>query len=53
MSAIERLLPREANNDYRGSPIALYAFCLLAVVMSGRSLIHLLKADSARGGGTG
>ena len=46
MSAVERLLPREANNDYRGSPIALYTFCVLTAVMLGRSLIHFFKGDS-------
>ena len=46
MSLLEGLLPREANNDYRGSPIALYTFCALAAIMLGRSLIHFLKGDS-------
>jgi hypothetical protein len=46
MSVLDELLPSEANNDYRGSPVALYTFCLLATVMCGRSLIHLLKDDS-------
>lgn len=43
---LERLFPRQANNDYRGSRIALYVFCLLAAVILGRSLIHFLKADA-------
>lgn len=46
MTALEGLLPRQASNDYRGRPVALYTFCLLALVMAGRSLVHLLKADS-------
>lgn len=46
MSILERLLPREANNDYRGSRIALYTFWLLTVIFLGRSLIHFLKDDS-------
>ena len=46
MSVLERLLPREAKNDYRGSPIALYTFCVLTAVMLGRSLIHSFKGDS-------
>ena len=46
MMFIEKLLPREANNDYRGSPIALYTFVVLALVMAGRSLIHFFKDDS-------
>ena len=32
MSILGRLLPREANNDYRGSRIALYTFWLLTVM---------------------
>lgn len=46
MSVLETLLPREANNDYRGGKVPFYTFCLLATVMAGRSLIHFLKADS-------
>jgi hypothetical protein len=46
MSALTTLLPREANNDYRGGPVPLYTFCLLSTVMPGRSLIHFLKDDS-------
>lgn len=46
MSVLETLLPREANNEYPGGRVPLYGFCLLATVMLGRSLIHLLKDDS-------
>lgn len=46
MSAFDRLLPREANNDYQGSAVAFYGFCVLTVVICGRSLIHFLKDDS-------
>ena len=46
MSPLETLLPKEANNDYRGGPIALYTFCALAAVMLFRSLVHFLKDDS-------
>lgn len=46
MSLLEKLVPAQANNDYRGSPVALWTFCLLAAVIAGRSLIHFLKADS-------
>jgi len=46
MSALDRLLPRQANNDYRGHPIALYGLGVLSVVFLVRSLIHLLKDDS-------
>jgi hypothetical protein len=46
MSLLERLIPREANNEYRGSRIALYTFSVLSTVMLIRSLIHFLKDDS-------
>ncbi len=46
MSVLEKILPRQANNDYRGSPIALYAFWLLMIPFVFRSLVHFLKADS-------
>ena len=39
-------MPREASNDYRGSPIALYTFGVLTAVFLTRSLIHFLKGDS-------
>jgi hypothetical protein len=46
MAILERLLPREASNDYRGSRVALYAFPLILTVMLGRGLIHFFKGDS-------
>ena len=46
VSVVDKILPRQASNDYRGSPIALYVFVLLSLVMAGRSLIHFLKDDS-------
>lgn len=46
MTTLERLLPANANNDYPGSKVALYAFPLILTVMLGRSLIHFLKDDS-------
>ena len=46
MSLLEKLVPREASNDYRGSRIAVYAFCVFLAVMLFRSLVHFLKDDS-------
>lgn len=43
---LEKLLPENANNEYRGSVVALVFFCLIAMLMFGRSLIHFLKDDS-------
>lgn len=42
---MERLLPKNANNDYQGNPIAFWGLCLLLVPMSGRSLIHPLTEE--------
>ncbi len=46
MSVFDKLLPRDANNDYRGSPIALYGFWLLMAPFTFRSFVHFLKDDS-------
>ena len=46
MTFLEKILPASANNDYRGSPIALYTFIVLCTLYTGRSLIHFLKEDS-------
>ena len=43
---LHNLFPEQANNDYRGSKIALYIFPLIALVILGRSLIHFLKSDA-------
>ena len=43
---LERIRPRQANNDYSGSPIALWAFWLLMVPLTFRSFVHFLKDDS-------
>ena len=46
MDLLERILPREANNDYSGSRIALYGFVLITGVMIFRSLVHFLFEDA-------
>jgi hypothetical protein len=43
---LERLLPTSADNDYRGSWIALYVFVVLTAATLGRSLVHLLADDA-------
>jgi hypothetical protein len=43
---LERLLPTSADNDYRGSRIALYVFVVLTAATLGRSLVHLLADDA-------
>lgn len=42
MSILERLLPREANNEYRGSRVALYALSKSAF---GHVLFHHHRGD--------
>ena len=45
MSLVNRILPANANNDYRGSPIAFYGLCLFAAMFTFRSLVHYFKED--------
>ncbi|MEN8161876.1 MAG: hypothetical protein ABFS41_17535 [Myxococcota bacterium] len=45
-SALDVILPRQANNDYRGGPVAFYGFCGVTAVMLFRSTVHFLKDDS-------
>ncbi len=42
---IDRIFPKEANNDYRGSPLAFYGLCLMTAVFTFRSFVHFLKDD--------
>jgi len=46
MTALDALFPRQANNDYRGGPIALWGFCLITALNLFRSTVHFLKDDS-------
>jgi hypothetical protein len=45
MGILEKIFPRQANNEYRGSPISFYVLCAFAVMFTGRSLIHYFKND--------
>ncbi len=45
-SALDIILPRQANNNYRGGPVPFYGFCLLTAAMLFRSTVHFLKDDS-------
>ncbi len=45
-SALDVILPRQANNDYRGGAVPLYGFCLLAATSLFSSTVHFLKDDS-------
>ncbi len=46
MTALDVLLPRTANNDYRGGRAPLYFFYALIAMATFRSLVHFLKDDS-------
>lgn len=46
---LSRLFPKIADNNYKGSKIAWWVFMLLAVVSTGRSLIHFLAPDGGAG----
>jgi hypothetical protein len=45
MSLIDKLFPKQANNDYQGNNIALYAFYLLIAIYTFRSFMHFLADD--------
>lgn len=45
---LEVILPRQANNDYRGGTVALVGFCLLIAQKVFSSTVHLLKHDSGK-----
>ncbi len=47
-SVLEILLPRQANNDYRGGAIAFFGFCILFAQKLFSSTVHLLKHDSGK-----
>jgi hypothetical protein len=39
---LKNLLPSAADNNYRGHPVALWAFILFVALMTWRSIIHML-----------
>lgn len=45
-TVLQKLFPATANNDYRGSPVALYTLCVFGLMFTFRSLVHYLKDDS-------
>jgi hypothetical protein len=45
MTLIEKLFPKQANNDYQGSVIAQYTFYLLIGIYTFRSFMHFLADD--------
>ena len=42
---LERLLPTQANNDYRGHPLAKWILAALTLITLGRSLWHMFAVD--------
>ena len=47
-SVLEVLVPKQANNDYRGGAIPFYGFCLLFAQNIFSSTVHLWKHDSGK-----
>lgn len=46
MTFLEKLLPAQADNNYRGHPVAFWGMWLLMLPYTFRSLVHFLKDDS-------
>ena len=46
MTVLDVLIPRAADNDYRGGRVPLYFFYALVAVTTFRSWVHFLKDDS-------
>ena len=46
MYFIDTVIPKQANNDFRGGKIPLYGFCLLLLPVVFRTFVHFLKDDS-------
>ncbi len=42
---LDRLLPRTADNQYRGHPVAKWTFVALTLITLGRSLVHMFAED--------
>ena len=49
MKKYNDILPKSANNDYKGYNIAKYVFLVIIFVTIGRSCIHLLAPDGGAG----
>ena len=45
MTIFQKLLPQNANNDFKGSKIALYGIIFFTILMTCRSLIHFIFED--------
>ena len=48
MNFFETVFPRQANNDYKGSPIAFYGFLLVVATQSFSGLVHYFTYDSGK-----
>lgn len=42
---LDKLFPKQLNNDYKGHAIAKWVFVLLTIITIGRSLVHMFAAD--------
>lgn len=47
-SVLEVLIPKQANNDYRGGAVPLFGFCFLLAQKLFSATVHLLTHDSGK-----
>ena len=47
-SVLDAIVPRRANNDYRGGAIAFYGFCLLVAERTFSATVHFLTPDGGK-----
>ena len=45
---LETIFPREANNDYQGSPIAFYGFLPIVAMQAFSACVHYFTYDSGK-----
>lgn len=49
MNIMEKILPEEINNDYKGYKIAVYVFIFYSILSLVRSCIHIFSSDGGAG----
>jgi hypothetical protein len=48
INTLETIFPREANNDYQGSPIAFYGFLPIVAMQAFSACVHYFTYDSGK-----
>lgn len=46
---LEKILPKEINNEFPGYKFSLYGFLLLLIITFARSLAHIILPDGGAG----